>query len=124
MPESAGDLYSRAVVWDQHACLPLIPDTDFDLVSRHASAGATFVSLNVGYAPQDLAASMTVLSGFRNRVLAHPDRYVLARHVQDVRDAKATGRLAVAFDLEDARPLGGRIELVQTITTWASAPCS
>jgi membrane dipeptidase len=47
-------------------------------------------------------------------VLTNPDRYVMADSADDVRRAKATGRLAVAFDLEDTRPLGGRIDTVQT----------
>lgn len=102
------------LVWDQHCCLSLDPDTDVDALWRYAEAGASFVSVNVGYAPHDVADTIRVLSGFRHQLLARPDRYVLARTADDVRAAKATGRLAVAFDLEDTRPLGGRVDMVQT----------
>ncbi|ONF72156.1 dipeptidase [Amycolatopsis keratiniphila] len=102
------------VVWEQHCCLPLDPDADVDALWRYAESGASFVSVNVGYAPHDVAATIRVLSGFRRKLFARPDRYVLARTAEDVRAAKATGRLAVAFDLEDTNPLGGRVDLVRT----------
>jgi membrane dipeptidase len=57
---------------------------------------------------------MTVLSSFRNRVFADPEVYVLARRVTDVVEAKDSGRLAIAFDLEDTNPLEGHVELVKT----------
>ncbi|USX53484.1 dipeptidase [Lentzea sp. HUAS12] len=106
--------YSRALVWEQHCCLPLDPDTDVDELSRYADAGASFVSVNVGYAPHGITDTIRVLSAFRHHVLSNPDRYVLAGSVEDVRTAKATGRLAVAFDLEDANPLEGRTDMVRT----------
>lgn len=104
----------QELVWEQHCCLPLDPDTDIDQLWRYAEAGASFVSVNVGFAPHDIAATIPVLSAFRRHLLTHPDRYVLAGSVADVRRAQETGRLAVAFDLEDTRPLGGRTDAVQT----------
>ncbi|MBB1152215.1 MULTISPECIES: dipeptidase [Amycolatopsis] len=106
--------HAKAPVWEQHCCLPLDPDADVDALWRYAEAGASFVSVNAGYAPHGIADTIRVLSGFRRQLLARPDRYLLARTAGDVRAAKATGRLAVAFDLEDTRPLDERIELVQT----------
>lgn len=112
--QDAAVCHAEALVWEQHCCLPLDPDTDVDVLWRYAKAGASFVSVNAGYAPHDVADTIRVLSGFRRQLLARPDRYLLARTIEDVREAKATGRLAVAFDLEDTRPLGGRTDLVQT----------
>ncbi|GGS42748.1 membrane dipeptidase [Streptomyces parvus] len=109
-----GPEYAGALVWEQHCCLPLDPDTRVDALWRYAEAGASFVSVNVGYAPHGIADTVRVLSAFRRHVLTNPNRYVLAESADDVRRAKATGRLAVAFDLEDANPLGGRIDTVQT----------
>ncbi|MFD7465542.1 dipeptidase [Streptomyces tendae] len=112
-PGFAAD-YAQALVWEQHCCLPLDPDTRVDELWRYAEAGASFVSVNVGYAPHDITDTIRVLSAFRRHVLTNPDRYVMADSADDVRRAKASGRLAVAFDLEDTRPLGGRTETVQT----------
>ena len=105
---------SQNLIWEQHCCLPLDPDTDVDELWRYAEAGASFVSVNVGYAPHGITETIRVLSAFRHHVLTHPDRYVLADSVDDVRLAQRTRRLAVAFDLEDTRPLGGRTDTVQT----------
>lgn len=110
----AATLPNEAIVWDQHACLPIDPDTNFEVVQRHLRAGFTYVSLNVGYAPHGLAEAITVLSSFRHHVLADPDNYILVRTVDDIIAAKRTGRLGIAFDLEDTNPLEGRVELVQT----------
>ncbi|WP_236790852.1 dipeptidase [Amycolatopsis sp. GM8] len=105
---------TEMLVWEQHCCLPLDPDTDVDELWRYAEAGASFVSVNVGYAPHDIADTIRVLSAFRRHVLTNPDRYLMVNSAEDVLTAQATGRLAVAFDLEDTRPLGGRVDTVQT----------
>jgi membrane dipeptidase len=110
----AGEVHAEAVVWDQHACLPLDPDTDFQSVQRYRQAGATFVSINVGYAPQGIAETIRILSSFRHHVLARQEDYLLVQTAADVTEAKRSERLGIAFDLEDANPLEGRVELVQT----------
>ena len=46
-----------------------------------------------------------VITGFRSRIAAHPDRFVFAETVGDVAGAAAAGKLAVGFDLEGALPL-------------------
>jgi membrane dipeptidase len=84
------------------------------MVHRHADAGVTFVSINVGFAPNGTADTIAVLSRFRNRVLDDPERYILACSPGDVIEAKSQGRLAIAFDLEDTNPLEGHVELVKT----------
>jgi membrane dipeptidase len=54
-----------------------------------------------------------VLAHYRAWLRARPDGYVLARTVDDIRAAKAGGRLAVGFDLEGALPLSGDLAMVQ-----------
>ncbi|MGW6793673.1 dipeptidase [Streptomyces chartreusis] len=114
MSPDSGNKLAEMLVWEQHCCLPLDPDTDVDELWRYAKAGASFVSVNVGYAPHDISDTVRVISAFRRHVLTNPDRYIMANSADDVLLAKATGRLAVAFDLEDTRPLGDRIDTVQT----------
>src|SRR6185503_7808623 len=45
-------------------------------------------------------------------ITANPDLYVLASTVKDIRDAKESGRLAIAFDLEGSDPLLGNLNMV------------
>jgi membrane dipeptidase len=100
------------ILWDQHACLPLTVDADFDLVQEHAAAGASFVSINVGYGAVGAAEVLPVLDAFRARVLAAPDTYVLAQTAADVDQAARSRRLAIGFDLEDTSPLDGDVGMV------------
>jgi membrane dipeptidase len=115
MERAAGDAGTarRWLIWDAHACLPLHPDADLGMLERHRRAGCSFVSVNIGMDMNPLDQIMPVIASFRAQLGANPDRFVAARRVADVEAAHATGRLAVAFDLEGAMPLLGRPEMVQ-----------
>lgn len=102
-------------MWDQHGCLPLRPDgAAIEGLALYVDSGVDFVSINVGMDRTPTLDTVKVLSAFRHAVLRREDRYVLVRSAQDVVRAKATGRLAVAFDLEGTEPLDGSIEMIQT----------
>ncbi len=110
----AAALHADAVVWDQHGCLPLRPDSDaVDDLELYRRAGVDAVSVNVGFDLTPALDTIKALAAFRNGVLSRPDRYVLASTAADVARAKDTGRLCVAFDLEGTEPLDGQLDLVQ-----------
>jgi membrane dipeptidase len=90
-----------ALLWDQHACLPLRLDADISELARFSRAGETFVSVNVGYAPQSLADVLDLVERFRQAIQNHP-ALVLAETGNF-----AAGTITVAFDLEDCAPLEG-----------------
>ena len=114
MSERANALYRDAIVWDNHVCLPLRPrQTDVAMLERHRRAGATFVSLNLGDADVPLETMVHMAAAFRRWVREHPDEYVLAETVADVRSAKRSGRLAVAFDVEGARVVGDQLSVIE-----------
>ena len=100
------------IVWDAHTCLPLHPDADFAPLQEFRAAGVHYVSINVGMDLNPVSQVEDVIRGFRRRLAAQPDRYVLARAVADVEQARDTGRLAVGFDLEGALPLEERPDRV------------
>jgi membrane dipeptidase len=102
----------RWLIWDAHACLPLHPDVDFTVLERHRRAGCSFVSVNIGMDMNPLSQIMTVLASFRRQLDRHPEAFIPACCAADVERAHASGRLAVAFDLEGALPLLGRPEMV------------
>lgn len=95
-----GALHRAALVWDAHACLPLLPNYDMSALERHRAAGASFVSVNVGMDFNPLGQCIRVIAGFRDWIAKHGEHYLQAETVADVRRAKAEGKLAVAFDLE------------------------
>lgn len=93
-----------SLLWDQHTCLPLHADADVDLLMRYQRSGGAFVSVNAGYAPHSFRDTKALLAHYRAAVEAHPD-LDLAATTEDVAAITTAGRIAVAFDLEDSRPL-------------------
>lgn len=99
------------LLWDAHACLPLHPEADFGPLERFRAAGVGYVSVNVGMDMNPVSQVMSVIAGFRKRLAEASDRYLLVRDVGEIESARASGRLAVGFDLEGALPLLERPEM-------------
>src|SRR6185503_9007806 len=108
----AEQIHAQSLVWDAHACFPLKPNADLTELKRYSDSGVNFVSLNIGMDMDSFENVIQVLARFRNYITANPDLYVLASTVKDIRDAKESGRLAIAFDLEGSDPLLGNMNLV------------
>src|ERR1700693_3657424 len=58
--DRARAVHARSLVWDAHACLPLVPGTSMEALERHRRAGISFVSVNVGMDMNPLAQVMRV----------------------------------------------------------------
>ncbi|WP_431816195.1 dipeptidase [Gordonia jacobaea] len=99
------------LLWDQHACLPLQPDADVGYLTRFSRPGSTYVSVNIGYAPQTFAESTNLLTHFRSAISRHGDLTVVAS-LDDIDAAGERGQIAVGFDLEDSNPLDGDLDNV------------
>lgn len=111
--EAAARLHARAVVCD----LTLPWEWNFtenreETLPRFARAGTSFVSLTVAGDREDLEESVRTVAAERRRFLGHPEQYVLAGSVADIRRAKAEGKLAVAFNLQGTNPLNGDVSMV------------
>ncbi len=100
LAERARIVHGESIVWDAHACLPLIPGHSMEALERHRAAGVSFVSVNVGMDMNPMAQIMRIIAGFRAWLEQHSDHFLLAGSVADVERAKREGKLAVAFDLE------------------------
>lgn len=102
-------------MWDQHGCLPLRPDPSaVEDLTLYAESGVDYISINVGMDSTPPLDAMKILSAFRHGVMQREDRFVLVRSAADVAHAKATGRLAIAFDLEGTEPLDGSLDMIRT----------
>ena len=109
-------MLQTALVWDNHACLPLRADASFlPQLERYRNAGATVVSINVGYADISWAEHLHVLSFMRQWISQRPDTYRLVSTAEDVRICKQEGRLGVVFDVEGMRPVEEHVARVQTL---------
>jgi membrane dipeptidase len=98
-----------SLLWDQHLCLPLQPDTDIAPLNRYQPAGGALVSVNAGYSPHSLHDTLALLRQYRDGVSSQPG-LELAGTIDDVRTIAGRGDIAVVFDLEDSRPLDDNLD--------------
>jgi membrane dipeptidase len=111
----AEQLHSNALVWDCHAGDSFDPQCDLRADMEHwHKAGVNFLSVNVGYdVPPFSGLAIEALANYRRQIRDNSDLLVLAETVEDVRAAKAQGKLALAFDLEGTDALKGDIGMVE-----------
>jgi membrane dipeptidase len=110
--EQAQNIHRGALVWDTHACFRLDPNADLSELKRYRDSGVSFASLNIGMDLNTFENTMQVLARYRSHIASHPDRYVHASTVDDIRKAKESGKLAIAFDLEGSEPLLGNLNMI------------
>jgi len=103
-----------ALVWDNHACMPLRPRDESFLpqLQRYRAAGVDVVSLNVGFDAVPWENTPRMLALFRRWLRQRPDDYTLVTTVDDILQAKAGGKLAVTFDIEGGCALAGRMSMI------------
>ncbi len=109
-------LLRESLVWDNHGCMPVERplDTSFlPQLQRYRAAGVDVVMLNVGFGPMGIEEHVRALASLRRWLLDRPGEYVLLARVDDVEHARATGRLAVGFDIEGANAIADQPSLVQ-----------
>ena len=111
----AAALLRDSLVWDHHTCMPLRPlDTSFlPQLQRHKTAGFDAVTVNVGFGEMGVEEHFRMIASLRHWLLARPADYVLIESASDIESARASGRLAVGFDIEGAQAIGDQTSLVQ-----------
>jgi len=109
---SGSDVVRRSLVWDAHS--GFMPDRKADLSNLEIwrKAGVDFLSVNVGFDLLPWQAAIHTLAAFRRWIRQHESEYLLADSFADIARARASGRMAVAFDLEGMTALDGRIEML------------
>ncbi len=108
-------LVDRAILWENHACMPLRPgEYDFlDQLQQYRHIGASFVSLNVNFDMMPWHLAIKMLATFRHWIREHADEYVLALSTDDVLKAKRENKLAIGFDIEGGASIDDLPELVE-----------
>jgi membrane dipeptidase len=115
MPSRARELIDACPAWDHHTCMPLRPqDASFlPQLQRHRAAGFDAVTLNIGFGEQGPEEHLQMLQALREWLQARPEEYLLLERPGDVEAARASGRLAVGFDIEGANAIGDDIGLIR-----------
>lgn len=112
---TATALLQESLVWDNHGCMPLRwKDTSFlPQLQRYKAAGVNVVMINVGFGDMTVDEHIRMIASMRHWLKERPADYVLIETVDDIQLARATGRLAVGFDIEGANAISDQISLIQ-----------
>ena len=109
---AARRLFENHVVWDDHAGFGPDPSVDLSKLQIWKDAGVDYLSIDVGYDVMDWRMTVKSLAAFRRWIRA-TDGYRLVTSVEEVRQAKKAGDLAVTFDLEGMNCLDGSLDMVE-----------
>lgn len=103
----AAQLHSDALVWDNHACMPIDTKNAFmHELERYITAGVDIAVLNIGDSDTSLDSQIRTAAAFRFWIRAHADRYMLIETVADISRARVEGKLGIAFNVEGAYAMG------------------
>lgn len=117
-PQQNG-LYSRSVVVD--ATAPTPPFSPFETtfspderVNAYTTAGVDFAVFTlVDDYPNSIEQTLKLIGANRQYFLSRSEKFTLAEGAEDVRKAKASGKLAVAFAFQGSNALLGDLALVE-----------
>jgi membrane dipeptidase len=78
----------------------------------YRKSGVNVAMINIGFGDQGIEAHVRMLAHFRHWIAAHSDSYLLIERVEDIEEARQTGRLAIGFDIEGANAIDDQISLI------------
>lgn len=112
---AAAELHAAALVGDFTVPFADIGDPlrKAALLPRYAASGVSFVSLSIGGDQAGIAETLHLLSRERRRLLAEPERYLLAGNCADIERAKREGRLAALFHFQGTDSFEGNLGMVE-----------
>ncbi|RPH92711.1 MAG: hypothetical protein EHM68_16770 [Lysobacterales bacterium] len=115
----------RLFLCDNHCYLPPVPsEKAVAQLQRHKQAGFDLVFLNLGDAGRTLEQIVRMAAFLRDWLARNADGYALVGDVESVRQANASGRLAVAFDVEGLVCVGDQLSVIPLLADlgvrWAA----
>jgi membrane dipeptidase len=102
----------KNLIWDAHAGLFPSPDMDLNVLENWRQNNVNYLSINVGFDVMSRDETLTTLAAYRRWISEHSDRFVQAGTLADIDSARASGRLAVSFDIEGMNALGGDVNMI------------
>ena len=111
---AARQLVSDTLVWDAHSGFEAWPDLDLSQLKIWKNAGVDFLSVNVGYDLQTLTDTIRAMATFR-RWFSNSGEFELVTTPAEAQQAKANGRMAIAFDLEGLALLNGSLDVLHLL---------
>jgi len=95
--------------------MPLRHDDESFLpqLARYRDSGIDIASLNVGFDALPWENTVHMIAQFRRWIDLHNDHYQLVYSVEDIQQARNSGRLGICFDIEGGNSLNADAGLVQ-----------
>ena len=111
--QQAAKLVADSLVWDM--VWPLEPSVgnDFAGLQRFKAAGYDLVSLTLAGDNQSIGEATQRVASARAALRQRADQLQFVERVQDVFDARAQGKLGIAFHFEGTRCLERRLEMIE-----------
>ena len=110
--QAASQLYRESLVWDAHAGVFPSPQVDLNLLQTWHKAGATYISINVGFDVMPWQDTLTTLAAYRRWLITHDSDYILVSNIKDIDRAKSENKLGVGFDIEGMNALNDDINML------------
>ena len=115
--KAASNLFAHSLVWDMVLPMdPSMPETDDQIAKlfrRFRKVGVTFASITVA-TRHNAAATLNQIGRLRRLIDDESSQFVFANTVEDIKEAKKNGRLALSFHFQDTLPFEENLDLVQT----------
>ncbi|MDF1653880.1 MAG: membrane dipeptidase [Coxiellaceae bacterium] len=92
--------YEEAIIWDAHACPTLEVKADLSPLFKYKKSGFTYVSLNIGFGPQDANEILAFSKYIKQYISDHTKYFIYANTYSDILHAKKCNKLAIGLDLE------------------------
>ncbi len=104
-----------SLAWDDHCGFTVTPESSLDpLLRPWHEAGVGYLAVNVYYDRQPWSDAFTGIATLHRRLSAEAPYCQLVSTVDEILEARANGKLAVAMDIEGMNALNSHLELVQT----------
>jgi membrane dipeptidase len=111
---NALSLIASSLTWDNHGCLPLRPHdaTVLPQLELYRASHVDVIMVNIGFGEQSVEDHVRMIAHFRHWLADHKDKYLIIETPEDIALARATGRLAVGFNIEGANGISDQISLI------------
>jgi membrane dipeptidase len=110
----AAAFHRKALVWDNHGCLPLEETQQWlGELERYRAGSVDVAMINIGDSQIPRGELIRMAADIRGYVKGHSDLYVMATSVEAIERAKADGKLAVGLDVEGVFSIGDQLSLIE-----------
>lgn len=133
----ARDLHFRSIVVDTHVdTTQRLSEPGFDLAARHANGSVDIPRLREGgisavffavwvpgtvTGPEAVERAFAQIDAIHREIFRHADDLILARSAEDIRRARADGRIAILIGIEGGHMIDSRLDVLRQFASRGGA---